>query len=144
MLQLASPLSPLGPSPPSVQTLKVLEAMPPLEELAKYNAAGQDGEGGGGGGDLSSLMASLPADSSLPKAKFNKGDKVGGGEDNMGGRVGGQHLGRGTKVVGRGEAARGAACHCVKVRLCAGSSAQLQLAACLFLRYLLRSPALPL
>ena len=88
MPQLASPLFP--PFLPSVQTLKVLEAMPPLEELAKYNAAGQDGEGGGGGGDLSSLMASLPADSSLPKAKFNKGDKVWGGRQARGGDTRGE------------------------------------------------------
>ena len=56
----------------------VLESMPPLDEISRYNlAGGQDGGvGGSGQGGLSSLMAALPGDSALPKAKFNKGDKV--------------------------------------------------------------------
>ena len=64
------------------QTLMVLESMPPLDEVTRYNQAaanGPDGLGGGGGqGGLSSLIAALPTDTALPKAKFNKGDKVRG------------------------------------------------------------------
>ena len=68
---------------PLKQTLMVLESMPPLDEVARYNLAanGPDGQGGGGGqGGLSSLMAALPTNTALPKAKFNKGDKVCGNE----------------------------------------------------------------
>ncbi|GAX85054.1 hypothetical protein CEUSTIGMA_g12474.t1 [Chlamydomonas eustigma] len=64
----------------AIKFLMVLDGMPPLEEMSRFNAAGLDPEGqgnaGGGAGDLSSLMATLPADASQPKAKFNKGDKV--------------------------------------------------------------------
>jgi len=56
----------------------VLDSMPPLDEVAKYNLAANRQDGGGGQGGLSSLMAALPADTALPKAKFNKGDKVRG------------------------------------------------------------------
>lgn len=60
--------------------------VPPLDEIAKYNSAAQQqqdddggadgGAGGGAANALSKLMAALPADSSMPKAQFEKGDKV--------------------------------------------------------------------